>query len=414
VPVSPELRTPTHLALRASALDRVDQARPQLEQLAQALHANPEISFHEVRSVARIAELLRAEGLSVDVGTYDLATSFETTVGDDPFTIVICAEYDALPGIGQACGHNIIAAGSIGAMLAVAPIAQELGVRVVLLGTPAEEHGTGKQIMLERGAWDDATVSMMVHPISVQDYWPDAVERSAVHRLTATFTGLAAHAASGPQYGKNAADAATLTLVALGLLRQQVADGMRFNAIVREGGTATNIIPATAVVDFEVRGPTVESQQELEQRVIACFEGAAIATGCGFEYIEAELLYEQVEHDAGMVELFGDAMLELGRTVSPRDAHVPGGSTDMGNVSRYLPSIHPTMCILGSVGPAHSITFAAASGTAAAMDAAIDSAKAMALTIVDLAHDEDARAAYLQLQSERPAYAQLARAAAAQ
>lgn len=392
-------------ALRAEAEASVSAMAERIGGLVLAIGADPELSFEEHRAVDRIAEVLGEAGHPLRTGSYGLETAFEAEAGEAPLTVVVCAEYDALPGVGHGCGHNVIAGASVGAYLAVAPLAERLGIRLVLLGTPAEEHGTGKSLLLEAGAWDRATVSMMVHPTHTRDRWPDATPRIAVHRLTATFRGRAAHAASGPELGVNAADAATITLVALGLLRQQVADGMRLNAVIREAGRVTNIIPDIAIVDFEVRGPERASQQLLEQRVLACFEGAALATGCTWEYEEAEPLYEDLRQDPELVELFGRNLLEVGRKVDRTLPAVRGGSTDMGNVSHYLPSIHPTIWVRGSHGPMHSETFAAAAQTPEAIVAALDAAKAMALTIIDFATDAGLRESALAAQAERPPYA---------
>ncbi|WP_192498604.1 M20 family metallopeptidase [Ornithinimicrobium pratense] len=390
---------------RALVLQAVDAVRPLLAEVVHALHADPELSFAEHRAVARLSAVLEGQGVAVETGVHDLSTAFRAVAGSGPFEVVLCAEYDALPEIGHACAHNVIAAGALGAMIALAPLADMLGVRVVLLGTPAEEHGAGKQLMLERGAWDTATVSLMVHPSSGPDRWPDRVDRSAVHRLRATFRGRASHAAAAPEKGVNAGDAAALSLVAIGMLRQQVPDGMRLSAFIREAGVATNIIPALSVVDFEVRGPDVEAEAAVEARVRDCFQGAAIATGCTVEITETEPLYEQVEQDAGLTLLFAEAMAQIGRPLDPADQPVPGGSTDMGNVSRYVPSLHPTVSIRGTDASLHTAEFAAAASTSEAVDAAVDSAKAMALTVVALAADAPLRERYLAAQVSRPPYA---------
>lgn len=400
-PPTPALST-TDLHRLAST---VELDRDLLARVAMDLHADPEVSFEEHRAARRLVDELRERGIAVEEGAYGLPTAFRAVAGSDDLEVVLCAEYDALPGIGHACAHNVIAAGALGAMLALAPVADELGIRVVLLGTPAEEHGGGKRLMLERGAWDTATISLMVHPSGGRDLWPDRVDRSAVRRMRATFRGVASHAAAAPERGVNAADAATVALVAVGLLRQQTADGMRVNAFTREAGYATNIIPARAAVDFEVRGPSVEDQRALEERVLNCFRGAATATGCDLDLEELEPLYEQVEQDAGLVSLFALAMADIGRPLSPDDPHVPGGSTDMGNVSRYVPSIHPTMSILGSDAALHTLDFAEAARSPAAIDAAVDSAKALALTVATLAEHPSLREHYLTLQTARHPFA---------
>lgn len=378
----------------AAVIGAVDGVRAQLLRLSHAIHADPEVSWQEHRAAGRITALLAAHGFSVESPAFGLPTAFAATSGSGSLTVAVCAEYDALPGVGHACGHNIIAAAAAGAAIALAGVADELDLTVRVLGTPAEEHGGGKVTMLDRGAWDDVAAAVMVHP-APDDRWPTATVMQAVHRSRVTFTGRSAHAAAAPHEARNAADAATVALVALGLLRQQVRDGARFNAIVREAGEVTNVIAATAVVDIEVREATATALRELEERVMACFAGAATATGTTVVIEETEPLYAQLTQDPWLAERCGQRLIDLGRAVSAHDEPRSGGSTDMGNVSQVVPSIHPNIGVTGALGPIHSAPFALAAASAAGDEAVMDGAKALALTVVDLACDAEQRARVL-------------------
>lgn len=374
---------------------------PTLRALSQYLHAHPELSFEEHRSVARFVELLAEAGYSARTAVHGVATAFRAEAGSSDQEVIVCAEYDGLPGVGQACGHNLIAAAAFGAFLVLAPFAEQLGIRVVLLGTPAEEHGAGKELLLRAGAWDDAIASMMVHP-SPKEMWPGSLSMISVHRLRATFRGRAAHAAAAPEQGINAADAATLAQVAVGLLRQQTRESARLNTVIRSAGEATNIIADTAVVDVEVRELTDDALVALEHRLRACFEGAAVATGCAVEIVELEPLYRHFVEDPWLGSRFGRRYASLGHDVHPQDAPYISGSTDMGNVSQVVPSIHPLIALPGAEQLAlHTHEFAEAAGRPEALEVVLDAVAALCGTVVDLASDTDERARLLRLRAER-------------
>lgn len=392
----------TETETRARAALEVDRWRERLIALSRSLHAEPETAFAEHASAEKLAVLLESAGFAVERGICELPTAFSATYGSGDLTIGVCAEYDALPEIGHACGHNIIAAAGAGAAIALATAAEEHGFQVKLLGTPAEESGGGKALMLERGAFDDVTVAMMVHPAPSVDIADSAWSSQANTRFEVTFHGKASHAAAAPAHGVNAADAAVLAQVAVGLLRQQISDGFRIAGFVTEGGQRTNIIPERAILEYEVRTPTAEEGAILRERVLNCFRGAALATGTTMEVRPSSPDYADLRHDAWLMDAYRRNITETGRTpiVIPPSVK-PLASTDMGNVTHALPAIHPSVGVRGAHAMPHTREFAAETNTPAADDAVIDAAKALAWTGIDLAREPAQRAAYLGKQAER-------------
>ena len=255
------------------------------------LHAHPETAFEEHRSAALVANLLRDAGFEVREGIWGQETAIEAVYGSGEMTVVVCAEYDALPGIGHACGHNIIASAGACAAIALARVADDLGIRVKLLGTPAEEMGAGKAL-LKAGAWEDATVSLMVHPGPGFAFTTAGSVSQSRDRFRVEVTGKASHAAAAPTVGINAGNAATVMQVAVGLLRQHVRDGTRVSAVTLSGGEVSNVIPAPAVVEAEVRAIDLAQTVELKSKVLACIEGAATATGCTYTVTPVDPIYE--------------------------------------------------------------------------------------------------------------------------
>ncbi|MFT4217778.1 MAG: amidohydrolase [Micropruina sp.] len=388
--------------LKRRVAEDVERRREQLLELSRAIHANPELSWKEYEASARIAEIMREAGFASELGAYGVETAVEAVIGDGDLTVAICAEYDALPGIGHGCGHNVIATAGVGAALALAPVAQEAGLRVKLLGTPAEEHGGGKVALLKAGAWEDVDFSMMVHGMTGQDVSAAGMASTAVDRFEVVFHGLTAHAAAMPEQGINAASAATLALTAIGLLRQTVPKSTNMNAFVSLGGEATNVIPDKAVVQVELRAFEIDIWRALKKRVLACFEGAAIATGCTWEWAPTEFPYAPVDSDPALAAFWDSNLVARGRTIA-QVSGVSGGSTDMGNVSQVLPAIHPMIAFLGETGPAHNPNFTISAATPAADDAALDGAVLLAWTSLDAALDPDVRADLKRRRAERPA-----------
>ncbi|AXJ08679.1 amidohydrolase [Arthrobacter sp. PM3] len=367
--------------LRTALADGVDRWKPRVEALARDIHRFKELSFEEVRSAEAITALLAEAGFEVERGSGGLPTAFTASAGSGELTVALCVEYDALPGIGHACGHNLIAGASVAAALALQPYVDQLGITLKAIGTPAEEHGGGKALMLERGAFDGVGLALMVHP--VQDgvtYNPAGTSAQAVGRYKAIFTGKAAHAAAAPHLGVNAADAAVLSQVAIGLLRQQIPSDHRVACYVAEAGHVTNIIPEKAVVEFECRAFTMPEFEALLERVRRCFEGAATATGTTLVFEDTEPLYEPLIQDNELAAHWTAAMDAFGKDTSPA-AGLSGGSTDMGNISQVIPSLHPWLSIPGADVPIHSHAFAALADTPPAYGVMFEAGTALAWTV---------------------------------
>lgn len=388
--------------IRDRIADVVQERRSELLGLSARLHGEPETAFHENASMERLRDLLAGAGFTVESGVAGLPTALRATYGTGDLTVGICAEYDALPEIGHACGHNVICAIGAGAALALASVADELGIRVVLLGTPAEEEGGGKVLMLDRGAFDELSVAVMAHPWPNIDIADERLTSLAVSRFRATFHGRASHAASAPHLGLNAADAAVVAQVAIGQLRQQVTGDSRISGYVVEGGRRTNIIPERVVLEYELRTPSATDLDALKERVLNCFRGAAVATGTTLEYHAIQPDYLDLRQDPWLMESYRRNICSVGREPSPDAATTTSSwSTDMGNVSQVLPSIHPLIGIYGAAGAPHTREFADAAASEAAEDTILDGATAVAWTGLDVALDEDARQRYLRLQRSR-------------
>ncbi len=276
--------------------DAVNKRRADLVELSHAIHAEPELAFAEHRSCAKTQALVAERGFEMTTAVGGLDTAFRAVYGDGPLVIGVCAEYDALPAIGHACGHNIIAASAVGTALALAEVADDLGLTVVLIGTPAEEKGGGKVLLLEAGAFDDIAATVMLHPGPLDI----AAARSlALSQVAVTYRGKEAHAAVAPYLGINAVDAITVAQVAIGLLRQQMAPGQMVHGIITDGGQATNVIPARAEMHYTMRATEAGSLRELEQRMADCFLAGAVATGCGHEVSPTEPAYHELTPDGG-------------------------------------------------------------------------------------------------------------------
>ena len=380
----PETRTPPADGRKRTAEAAVDAALPDLVRLSHDIHGHPELSYQEVRSSALAAAALERGGFAVTTGTADLPTAFTAEVGSGPLVLAICAEYDALPDIGHACGHNIIAAAAVGAGLGLLPLADELGLTVRVVGTPAEEGGGGKIVMLEHGVFDDVHAAMMVHP------WPaDRLEATclAVSHFDVEYTGRTAHASAAPWQGVNAADAMVIAQVALGLLRQQLPPGDQFHGVVTDGGEAANVVPSRVTGRFMARSLTLGGLGRLEPRVQACFRAGAQATGAEVRFVPLAPDYSHMESDRGLLASYRTNAETLGRrfTLDDEGAARPTLSTDMANVSLAVPTIHPLLAIDSGGSVNHQPEFAAACITPSADTAVRDGALALAWTAVDAA-----------------------------
>ena len=379
---------------KATAAAVVERHLADLVSLSHQVHSTPELCFEEVASAGAVAQALRAGGLAVDQGVYDLPTALESRAGSGELVVAICAEYDALPDVGHACGHNIIAATAVGAGLALAAVADDIGLTVRVLGTPAEEGGGGKVFMLERGAFEGVHAAMMMHP------WPaDRLTGAclAVSHFDVHFTGREAHASAAPWQGVNALDAMTIAQVALGLLRQQLPPGDQVHGVIRQGGQAANVIPAAVTGRFMARSRTIAGLEALEPRLRACFEAGALATGCQVRYEELSPVYSHMESDPGLLAAYRANAEALGRSFEADDADepLPTFSTDMANVSLAVPTIHPLVGIATNGAVNHQHDFAAACITPSADDAVRDGALALAWTAIDAATDPALRSRLL-------------------
>jgi amidohydrolase len=374
---------------RASAGAAVLGVADRLIALSHGVHADAELAFEEHRSSERLVTELDAAGLRVETGVAGLDTAFVATAGSGPLTIAICAEYDALPGIGHACGHNVIAASAVGAGLALAPLADDLGLTVKVIGTPAEEGGGGKILMLDGGVFEGVHAAMMVHPAPDESLILPCL---AVEHLTVRYRGREAHASGYPQLGINAADALTVAQVAIGLLRQHFEPSHRVHGIVTHGGDAPNIVPGNTQGSWYVRAATLAQLEELSPRIQACFEAGALATGCELEVELASPRYSEFLPDAMLLAAYEREALAIGRTFPERDpSSLLSGSTDMANVSLAVPTIHPMLGIESGGAVNHQPAFTAAAVRASADRAMLDGAIAMARTSIAVALDEDAR-----------------------
>ena len=376
----------TATAAKEAAAEVVDRNLDRLVSLSHTIHDQPELLFGERLAAAAVAETLRDGGLEVDEGVYDLPTALECRSGDGELVVTVCAEYDALPEVGHACGHNIIAATAVGAGLALASVAGDLGLTVRVLGTPAEEGGGGKVLMLERGAFEGVHAAMMVHPWSMERLTPTCL---AVAHFDVRYAGRAAHASAAPWEGVNAQDALTIAQVAIGLLRQQLPPGDQIHGVVAEGVGAANVIPAGVRARYMVRSRTADGLAVLRPRVEACFEAGALATGCSVSYEDLSPVYSHMEPDPALLAAYRANAEALGRRFDLDDLGTPRPimSTDMANVSLAVPTIHPLIYIEANGAVNHQREFAAACVTASADAAVRDGAVAMAWTAIDAATD---------------------------
>jgi amidohydrolase len=363
----------------------VEQAGDSLIDLSHRIHGHPELAFEEEQSAAWAAGALSDAGLDVELGVFDLPTAFVARAGRGPLHIGICAEYDALPDIGHACGHNVICAAAVGAGLALAGQADDLGITVTVFGTPAEEGGGGKVLMLERGAFDGVHAAMMVHPYPLEQ---PVMSCLAVAHVNVDFHGKAAHASAYPEEGINAADAITVSQTAIGLLRQHIRQTDRIHGIVTRGGEAPNIVPAHTTAKYYIRASTLAELAELEPRVHRCFEAGALATGCTVEITPQAPRYSEMRADTELTDLYRANAEALGRVFPDIPAATlerTAGSTDMANVTLALPAIHPMLGLNSHPAVNHQPEFAAYCATPTADKALLDGATAMAWTAIDAA-----------------------------
>ncbi|MBJ7604134.1 MAG: M20 family metallopeptidase [Candidatus Dormibacteraeota bacterium] len=375
------------IQVREELRRQTESARPDLLRLSHRVHAAREIRFEERQSAEMVADQLAGGGFAVEKGICNLETAFVATAGSGSLTVGICAEYDALPGIGHACGHNIIASSAVGAGLALARVADDLDLTVRVLGTPAEESGGGKILMLERGAFDGVHAAMMVHPSPEERVYMDCL---AVSHFRVAYTGKEAHASAYPERGVNAGDALTVAQVAIGLLRQHFNPNDQVHGIVTDGGLAPNIVPALCEGRFYARAVDLQSLDRLHARIDKCFQAGALATGCALVEEDESPPYSEFRPDVEIAEIYQRNAVAVGRRfeeLPPRR----GGSTDMANISLAMPTIHPMLAIESKGASNHQPEFTAACVTESADRAVVEGALAMALTVADLATTDQVR-----------------------
>jgi amidohydrolase len=365
--------------------DAVDRLADDLERLSHQLHDNPELAFKEEKAHAWLTDFLAKQGLAVERGVGGLSTAFRATipgVAAGP-TIAIMAEYDALPGIGHACGHNVIATAGVGAgaALAVALGALPFAGRIQVIGTPAEEGGAGKVRLMEAGVFEGVDAALMIHGRCGTQVWRPTL---GIIKVKVEFFGQAAHASSWPWRGVNALNAVISLFNALDAMRQQIRPDARIHGVITKGGEQANIIPEYTSAEFYLRGTTVPYCHELLRRFTAAAEGAAAATGCRVNVTPDPTVHEPMRANPTMADLFRRNLDSIDFAEDPDDGQAGYGSTDCGNVSQKIPTIHPYIRISPDGVPGHSREFARWARSPLARAGMVAGAKALALTALDL------------------------------
>ena len=369
---------------KARAAEHFAAAEQDLRSLRRWMFDHPETAFEERETSRHLAEFLTARGFVVEHPAYGLETAFAARAGTTGPEAIVCAELDALPGVGHACGHNLISTAAVGAGLALAPLAEELGFRVTVLGTPAEEALGGKQDLIDAGAFSDAALAMMVHPDTEDTVDPFVL---AVNHLVVEFHGKTAHASASPWEGHNALDAFVLAYVNVAALRQAMYPTDKTHCMITHGGEAPNIIPHYTRSEWYVRSGTKARLEVFREKVLACFRAAAEATGCTVDVNHHGHEYQDLISDPVLTDLFLANARSLGRGLARGADRDPAtaGSTDMGNVSHVVPALHPFMDIGCAPVVNHQPEFAAATLTAEGDRMLRDGALGMAWTIIDVA-----------------------------
>jgi amidohydrolase len=377
-------------ALKRSASEAVTALREAILVIGHAVHSNPELAYHEVASAALLVEAARSvDGARVDVGLGTLPTAFIAEAGEGELVITLCAEYDALPGIGHACGHNIIAAAAFGAFAALAPMADVLNLTVRLLGTPAEESAGGKVDLLQQGFFDGSHAVLMVHPTD-EAAGPVMIHTRASTAYRVTYQGRAAHAAAQPWAGVNALDAMTVALTSIGLARQQLEPGQQIHGYLTQAGVASNVIPESASGEWMIRADSIDSLTRAFAVFKRCVDAGAVATGATLTLTRIEHPYAAMINDEALSRFFYDNATRMGRAFVMDDG-VLGGSSDIANVSTFFPTIQPMIGLGDGAPDIHTAPFAAYAGGPDGDSASVEGALLLALTAIDAAVDPETR-----------------------
>ncbi len=370
--------------LRTLIIEEVDAHSHELEELSLKIHDNPELGLQEARASAWLGEYLKGKGFSVQPGICNLPTSFRASYGRGQPAIAFIAEYDALPEVGHACGHNIIAASAAGAAIAAKRVVDRLGGTILVIGTPGEELYGCKANMVDKGGFGGVDAAMMVHPATENLI---AIPALACISIQVEFFGKAAHAAANPEEGINSLEALILSFNNVNSLRQHIKERNRIHGIILKGGEAANVVPDYTKGLFLVRAENETELEVLKEQVLNCFAAASVATGARLQYGWGDITYAPLLTNRVLANRFAHHLESLGRKVQPEDPRRGFGSTDMGNVSQVVPSIHPFVAIAPREVLVHSEEFASAAGSESGHQGMLDGAKAMALTALDLLAD---------------------------
>lgn len=372
--------TETHDRIRAAVID----LREDFTRLSLDIHAHPETAFEERHASQVLRQWLAGRGFSVEAPIAGLDTAFRAVRGSGLPVVTFLAEYDALPGLGHACGHNLIGAGAATAAAALAGCLPGDAAQVQVIGTPGEEGGGGKVVELEAGVFDGVDAALMFHPADRTLPWRHAL--SSAH-LRVSFHGRAAHAAKNPEEGRNALAAMILFFNAVDALRQHIGEKARIHGVIRHGGAAPNVVPEFTEAEFLVRDMTRELALALVQRVTACAEGAAAAAGVRSEVENSAPLYAERKNNRCMAARCAQHLRALGVEVEEPSLSNPAGSSDVGNVSLAVPTIHPYLQIADRGVSNHTAAFRDAAASPRAHDASLKMIAALAQTAADLILD---------------------------
>jgi amidohydrolase len=386
-------------ALKKTIKESIDSQAATLRKIALDIHDNPELGFHEKRAAAWLTDHLKENGFTVEMGIADLPTAWKATYGKGSPVIAFVGEYDALPEVGHACGHNLIATASVGAAVAARQLADKFGGTVQMIGTPAEELYGGKIPMVKKGIFNGLDAAMLVHPGSEST----AVTRAlAVVTLYVEYFGREAHAAAHPEQGVNALDAMVIAYTSVAALRQHIPSSARIHGVISDGGKAANVVPGYSAGNFLVRAMDLKYLEELKERVLNCFRAGALATGAELSYHWDEHAYEPLKINITLAELFAKNIRSLGREIDLDDTSHAFGSTDMGNVSQVTPALHGFLAIAPKGVSGHTKEFAMYAGSEEGVKGMLDAAAGLAMTAADLFSDP-AALAKVKAEFDKPA-----------
>ncbi len=370
--------------LKEKVCSFIDSKKELLFEVSRTIFENPELGFEEVKASRLLADELQKAGFITELGAAALETAIYAVHPDqkEGQTVAILGEYDALPEIDHACGHNLIASAALGASLALGSLKSELPGKLIFMGTPAEEGGGGKIHMINAGLFKDVNAAIMFHPTAIHTYTGRG--GLAVTHVRIEFFGKSAHASAQPEKGINALDAVIQTFNGINALRQHIPNDARIHGIVTHGGVKPNIVPDFAAAEFYVRALDDDYQKELVKKVKNCAEGAALCTGAKMTFEEVGLTYRSRKVNKTLGEAFIENLKIIGEPIRPRPPGGGLGSSDIGNVSHEVPTIHPYVGIAEEDIASHSKEFAESSISEYGQEKMLVAAKALAMTAIDV------------------------------